>query len=122
METMSTHGYEVEEAAQPRQIPSHLQQPLRPQAQPTRAASRPVEARVTTVAPAPARKSLFGIVTGAIRGHAAEPVAERAEAPAYAEPTRDASRDRAPPAAAQVRQAGAEEIGIEIPAFLRRQS
>ena len=71
--------------------------------------SRPAESQP---APQPARGSLFGIVTGAIRrnSHAAE----RAEA-AMAEP-------RPEPVRASVRQTGGEEMGLDIPAFLRRQS
>jgi cell division protein FtsZ len=122
---------EIDEAPlPPRQIPPHLQQPLRPQAaaRPTARASeaRPVQPKSGLFneaprgdAPAPARKSLFGIVTGAIRGHAhAEPAPQPEPQPAataYAEP-------RPEPARAAQRPAGGEEMGIEIPAFLRRQS
>jgi len=67
------------------------------------------------------RKTLFGIVTGAIRGTpvpppAAEPapVAQRQDPSAYAE--------RAEPARANVRPTAGDEMGIDIPAFLRRQS
>ncbi len=127
-EPMSTQGYEAEldEPAPPRQIPPHLQQPLRPQA-PARPAARAAEPRplqpksglfndTPRAEPAAPRKSLFGIVTGAIRGHAYE--AASAPAPeaqpreqVYAEPTGTAPR-----------ASGSEEMGIEIPAFLRRQS
>ncbi len=105
----------------PRVIPPHLQQPLRPQAPPRPAArapdARPATARPAEALPAAPRKSLFGIVTGAIRGHASEPAAEPAQRsePHHSEPAREPSR-------VQVRQSSNEEIGIEIPAFLRRQS
>jgi cell division protein FtsZ len=63
---------------------------------------------------APPRRSLFNIVTGAIRGAQAE--AGRAEQPT-------AARDPRPePARADVRQTAGEEMQIDIPAFLRRQS
>ncbi len=66
--------------------------------------------------PPPARRTIFGIVTGAIRGTPAPaPVAE-APAPVRQEPT------QAEPARAHVRTTVGEEMGIEIPAFLRRQS
>ncbi|MGI4976144.1 MAG: cell division protein FtsZ [Janthinobacterium lividum] len=66
-------------------------------------------------APAPApRSSLFGIVTGAIRSRlpAAAPESARSEpaAPAVSAP------------AASVRPAVTEEMGLDIPAFLRRQT
>ncbi len=62
--------------------------------------------------PAPSR-SLFGIVTGALRGRAAssaQPPAQRTEPSVEAEPS------------ATVRPAAGEEVGLDIPAFLRRQS
>jgi cell division protein FtsZ len=65
-------------------------------------------------APAPASppRSLFGIVTGAIRRNvAALPPAE----PPRAEPVFEAPQPT-------VRPSAAEEVGLEIPAFLRRQS
>ncbi len=102
-------------------IPAHLQQPVKPVAARTaRVAPRagglfaaPAETTSLTqvepaaAAPSPARKSLFGIVTGVLRGEHAP--AQRRE-PA-AEPPR---------ARAQVRPAEGEELGIEYPAFLRR--
>jgi cell division protein FtsZ len=109
-------------------------QPARPvPAQPTRGGSRYPEPRVpgrgnglfadpaATPAPvaAPPRKSLFGIVTGAIRGthHDAAPLptapAQRGEA--LPEPRAEAPR-------ANVRPAAGDEMQIDIPAFLRRQS
>jgi cell division protein FtsZ len=123
-EYTAMQSFDMDEAPlPPRQIPPHLQQPLRPQASPLqRSAARAPEPKAagakTTDAAAPApRKSLFGIVTGAIRGHAAEPVQAHQEPRVDSHPT--PSRE---PAQAQVRQAASEEIGIEIPAFLRRQS
>jgi cell division protein FtsZ len=72
------------------------------------AAAPPVQA------PAP-RNSLFGIVTGAIRGRAAQQ--PMAEAP-RSEPALPSHSEAAP----TVRQAQTEEMGLDIPAFLRRQS
>ena len=68
----------------------------------------------------PPRRSLFGLVTGAMRPApppAAEATQDRTEPapPARAEPVTDARR-------VHVRQAGGEEMNIDIPAFLRRQS
>ena len=97
---------ELDDPLPPRQIPPHLQQPLKPLQQPRAAAPRPAPARVEP--PAPPRKSLFGIVTGAIRGHAPE---EAAPEPSFVEPAKPVPR-----------AGGSEELGIEIPAFLRRQS
>ena len=68
--------------------------------------------------PAPAatpRNSLFGIVTGAIRG---KPAAAQPVEPYRAEPALPSQMDPAP----SVRPAQAEEMGLDIPAFLRRQS
>ena len=64
-----------------------------------------------------ARKTLFGIVTGAIRG--AAPAPEQPPAPVRTPPAAD---PRAEPVRANVRQAAGDEMGIDIPAFLRRQS
>ena len=65
-------------------------------------------------APAP-RNSLFGIVTGAIRG---KPAATSATEAHRAEPPMPSQSEPAP----SVRPAQAEEMGLDIPAFLRRQS
>jgi cell division protein FtsZ len=124
-------SYEQTVYADPNALRPQPQQ--RPQ-QPPRPTQRPVEPRIpgrsaTLFAepppaqpPAPApRTSLFGRVTGAFRGHQpdAQPLAAPAP-PAYrAEP---AQEFRAEPPRASVRQASGEEGGIDIPAFLRRQS
>jgi cell division protein FtsZ len=66
-----------------------------------------------------ARKSLFGIMTGAIRGGAA------AQAPVVAAQARaevPPQEARQEPIRASVRPTAGEEMGIDIPAFLRRQS
>jgi cell division protein FtsZ len=72
--------------------------------------------------PQPPRRSLFGIVTGAIRGTLpAAPYAPAASQPGRAEPMmQEAPREAA--RSARVQPAGGEEMGIDIPAFLRRQS
>ncbi len=121
-------GYPViDDRPVPRQpIPSHLQQPLRPEparqrqpastgglfAQPTRAEP--------SAPPPPARRSLFGIVTGRIRASlpgaaAADPhAADAFETAAQAAP-QEARHGHVTPAADP-------EMGLDIPAFLRRQS
>ncbi len=76
----------------------------------------PAAAPAAPPPPAPAvRNSLFGIVTGAIRGRG--PAAAPAEAP-QAEPAPVEHQEPSPP----VRQAASDEVGLDIPAFLRRQS
>ena len=65
--------------------------------------------------PAAPRNSLFGIVTGAIRGRAAP------AAPTET-PRNEPMMHQAPEAKASVRPAQTEEMGLDIPAFLRRQS
>jgi cell division protein FtsZ len=67
--------------------------------------------------PAP-RKTLFGIVTGAIRGTPLPTPA--AEAPAAT--VRQESSPNGEAARPNVRPTVGEEMGIDIPAFLRRQS
>ena len=113
----------------PRQIPPHLQQPLRPMPQ----SARPAQPRATEQQrrpapqpeqPVPARKSLFSIVTGAIRGQAAAP------APTH-EPIEQAPVSRMEPHVTDYtsepprqpsRPQVTDDIGVEIPAFLRRQN
>jgi len=82
-----------------------------------------IEPSAPESAPAPGaavlpRNSLFGIVTGAIRGavRQAAPAGEpnRAEPPMSAQASEQAG--------ASVRPAASDEMGLEIPAFLRRQS
>ena len=72
------------------------------------------------VAAPPPRKSLFGIVTGAIRG--AHHEAQAAPAPVPARHEAQPAEQRGEPARANVRQSAGEEMQIDIPAFLRRQS
>ncbi|NVN41966.1 cell division protein FtsZ, partial [Ameyamaea chiangmaiensis] len=66
--------------------------------------------------PQPSR-SLFGIVTGAFRGR---PPAEATPAPQRNEPEIHPHEPPAP--GVSVQEGGADEIGLDIPAFLRRQS
>jgi cell division protein FtsZ len=63
-------------------------------------------------APAAPRRSIFNIVTGAIRGAQGDP-----QAAARAEPAQPRETVRA-----DVRQTAGEEMQIDIPAFLRRQT
>ena len=90
-------------------------------AQPARPGGPSGEAHPAGGAPQPPRRSIFNIVTGAIRGNLpATPVTPPAQ-PARAEPSlHDVPREA--PARANVRQTAGEEMGIDIPAFLRRQS
>jgi cell division protein FtsZ len=86
----------------------------------TRGSALFAEPPAETAAPAPAasshRRSIFNIVTGAIRGAQQEmpPVARTEPVPG-----RDPQVELAH---ADVRQTGGEEMPIDIPAFLRRQS
>jgi len=79
------------------------------------------EGQETAAMPQPARRTLFNIVTGAIRGSLpAAPTRGQAQS-ARAEPAlQDAVHEA--PQRANVRPAGGDEMGIDIPAFLRRQS
>ncbi|MDE2197776.1 MAG: cell division protein FtsZ [Rhodospirillales bacterium] len=113
----------------PRPIPAHLQQPLRPQPAKPRPAPRngglfadPPRADGPAPGPAP-KRSLFGIVTGALRGGLPTEQAPRAEAAAQ-QAAQYAAQHEAPAEAPrpELRQTGGEEMGIDIPAFLRRQS
>ena len=110
------------EMAQSRSRPAAappLQQPQRPFVPPRAGlfteAPQTAQPVAPPVVPAPPRNSLFGIVTGAIRGRAAPaPVPE----PQRSEPSLNGHAEPAP----TVRQAQTEEMGLDIPAFLRRQS
>ncbi|NPD65992.1 cell division protein FtsZ [Lichenicola cladoniae] len=73
--------------------------------------SEPPRQAPEPVVPAPSR-SLFGIVTGALRGRAAQPAPMLRSEPSVSEPEPSAT----------VRPAAGEEVGLDIPAFLRRQS
>ncbi len=88
-------------------------------AEPLRAAAPAPAAQPTAEAPRP---SLFSTVTGAFRRRAAPAAATPAEpAPARAEPVLQEQRPE--PTRASVRPATEEEVaGLDIPAFLRRQS
>ncbi len=70
----------------------------------------------------PARPSLFVAVTGAFRRrqHASAPSPATEAAPVRSEPTLQPSAPESP--RASVRPAGDEVVGLDIPAFLRRQS
>jgi cell division protein FtsZ len=78
----------------------------------------------------PPRKSLFGIVTGAIRGSLPSHSGPSLAGAMQDDETAAAQSGRgdvypeghAEPVRAKVRPAAGEEMGIEIPAFLRRQS
>ena len=69
-----------------------------------------------------ARKSLFGIVTGAIRGTLPAAQAGALAPSGRSEMALHEVQQREAPVRANVRQAAGDEVGIDIPAFLRRQS
>jgi cell division protein FtsZ len=97
-------------AAEP--APLAVSRPVAAPARSTLFTEAPRMAAAPPAVPPPPRQSLFGIVTGALRRGPAD-------APARAEP--ETAAQAAP--VAQVRPAAAElETGLEIPAFLRRQS
>ena len=108
-----------EVAAPPRKIPEHLQRPLRPEtakAAPRQAPLFNHDAAPAVVAP-PAKRSLFSMVTGAIRGglphaHVAPPAAPPAPLQHDVHSDYHAEATRAP---------GSDDK-IEIPTFLRKQS
>jgi cell division protein FtsZ len=84
-------------------------------------APRPVSAAAPAAgATTEARPSLFSTVTGAFRRRQPASVAEAAPAPVRAEPAMQDPRPEPP--RASVRQTGGDEVGLDIPAFLRRQS
>jgi cell division protein FtsZ len=139
-EAMPLQGYEtavIDDAPMPpRQIPKHLGTPIpmQPPRPDPRGQARPAAPRPTLFAapaaapgpeplPASPRKSIFNIVTGALAGRVTEAVAEQPAPrpdPGYAEPPR-AAQARTVERQAE-RQPGGEELGMEIPSFLRRQS
>jgi cell division protein FtsZ len=98
------------------------------QARPVPAASRAglfAEAPVSAAAPMPSgaeqsRPSLFSTVTGAFRRRQPAPTAQGEPAPVRAEPAMQPPRVEQP--RASVRQTAGDEVGLDIPAFLRRQS
>ncbi len=73
----------------------------------------------TAFTPEPIRPSLFGTVTGVLLRRRAGVVAIQETHAARVEPV---VTERAEPPAATVRAVAGEEMGIEIPTFLRRQS
>ncbi len=88
------------------------------------ASTPPSPTMVPLPVPEPARPSLFSTVTGAFRRRqTAAPAPVEAPAPTYRRTAPAASEMQAEAAQPTVRQArGSDEVGIEIPAFLRRQS
>jgi cell division protein FtsZ len=114
-----------ESAYTPRVIPPHLRQPLRPQAPKAPSSSRGTglfaEApRAETQPPPPPRRSLFGIMTGAFRGASAAIVPHSAEEPTAHSET--LAHEAPEPLRASVRPTGGDDIALDIPAFLRRQT
>jgi cell division protein FtsZ len=112
-------GYAEEQAEAPApRLAAH--QAGRP-VQSARGNGRYAEEPAAEQAPQPARKSLFGIVTGAIRGSLPATAAGAPAQQVRAEPSlHEAMHDA--PARPNVRQTAGEDMGIDIPAFLRRQT
>jgi cell division protein FtsZ len=112
----------TDEQAEP---PAASRTPPRPgartPAQPPRGNGMPGGGQGFAAAVQPPRRSIFTIVTGALRGSLpAAPVSMPAQ-PARAEPSlHDTPREAE--AQANVHQTASDEMGIDIPAFLRRQS
>jgi pyruvate/2-oxoglutarate dehydrogenase complex dihydrolipoamide acyltransferase (E2) component len=108
------YGTITDEPLPPRQIPAHLQKPLAPRT--ARQPARPeAEQPAATAAP---KRSLFNIVAGKIRSSMpmAAPAAEAPAMPERVEVAREVQISD------PSRRSAAEEAGIEIPTFLRRQS
>jgi len=112
-------------AAAPQPVPTSMVAPdLRPTAAARASLFTEAPRPVSAVAPTPpmaesSRPSLFSTVTGAFRrrqhpGAAAEPAPVRAEA-GMPDPRAEQPR-------VSVRQTAGDEVGLDIPAFLRRQS
>jgi cell division protein FtsZ len=78
------------------------------------------EAPSATAAPESVRPSLFSTVTGAFRRRPHASAATTESAPVRAEPAMQEPRTEQP--RASVRQTAGDEVGLDIPAFLRRQS
>jgi cell division protein FtsZ len=93
----------------------------RPTAPPPRANGPSGEGQGIGTTAQPPRRSIFNIVTGAIRGNLPATPASVPVPPARTEPSlHDAPHEA--PVRANVRPTAGEEMGIDIPAFLRRQS
>ena len=86
-----------------------------------RANGRYAEDQAAESAPQPARKSLFGIVTGAIRGSLPATPSGAQGMQVRAEPTLHEAMQDGPPRP-NVHQTATDDMGIDIPAFLRRQT
>ena len=91
------------------------------------ATQAPTQAPIQTgpqIAPPPPRPSLFGTVTGALRRNFQAARAAEADASPLATVGRERYAEEAPREMprASVRPAGEEDIGLEIPTFLRRQT
>ncbi len=116
----SEHANGIAYADDQDEAPAVARPVLRPAPQ-TRANVQYGEDHAAEAAPHPGRKSLFGIVTGAIRGSLP---ATQAAGQGYAGRNEPSLHDvpREVPVRANVRQAAGDEVGIDIPAFLRRQS
>ena len=125
------YGQAVGDAEEPMEAPASYRpasaQAARPAARPAAQVrandgfADPGEGNRGEAGPAPARKSLFGIVTGAIRGSLPAAPAGAPAQPVRTEPSLHEGM-REGNTRINVRQAASEEMAIDIPAFLRRQS
>ena len=127
---VSAAGYgedQMDMAAPARTAPQQMPRPAARPTQPPRSNAAYGDDLGADTAANPARKSLFGIVTGAIRGNL--PASQAGTVPtgvSHAGMPGPAGRAEALSREAAVRpsvhQAVGDEVSIEIPAFLRRQS
>ena len=109
--------------AKPRGIPPHLQQPVgqaKPAARQNALFNPPEAAPVAAPAAAP-KRSLFTMVTGAIRGGLPHAAPQASAAPVQAASPVTYAAEPQESIAEQPRQAGGDDK-IDIPTFLRRQS
>ncbi|HJS87092.1 MAG TPA: cell division protein FtsZ [Acetobacteraceae bacterium] len=124
MEQFAMHVAEPVPAPAPTQAPARLA-PLAPRPQAARSSGLFAEPTASGGAAAPGqgdppRPSLFGTVTGVLLRRRAAPPQQAEFSEARIEPV--AVEPRAEPSPATVRPVAGEEMGIEIPTFLRRQS
>jgi cell division protein FtsZ len=108
--------------SEPLAAPQHRASSPAPRAGLFAEAPRPVSAPAQgQPAAEPSRPSLFGTVTGAFRRRLNTPAAQDEPPAVRAEPTMQQGPQVGQPRAS-VRQTAGDEVGLDIPAFLRRQS
>jgi cell division protein FtsZ len=124
LEQFAMHTAEPVPAPAPTQAPVRLA-PLAPRPQAARSSGLFAEPSASGGVPGsgqgePSRPSLFGTVTGVLLRRRATPPQQAEFSEARIEPV--AAEPHAEPSPATVRPVAGEEMGIEIPTFLRRQS